>query len=48
MAGISQVLKVPELGQPVDIANLVTFLLSEEAAYLTGQTISLNGGILFR
>ena len=34
------------MGQPQDIANLVTFLSSEEAAYITGQTININGGML--
>ena len=34
------------MGQPQDIANLVAFLVSEEAAYITGQTININGGML--
>jgi NAD(P)-dependent dehydrogenase (short-subunit alcohol dehydrogenase family) len=46
--GVSQVLKVPELGRPADLASVITFLLSRDAAYLTGQVISVNGGILFR
>jgi len=33
------------LGQPEDIANAVSFLLSENAAYITGQTLSVNGGM---
>lgn len=33
------------LGQPRDIANAVLFLASEEAAYITGQTLSVNGGL---
>lgn len=31
-------------GQPQDIANLARFLLSREAAYITGQVINANGG----
>ena len=31
-------------GQPQDIANMARFLLSEEAAYLTGQVFNVNGG----
>lgn len=33
------------LGQPEDISNAVLFLASEEAAYITGQTLSVNGGL---
>ena len=29
-----------------DIANLVAFLASNESAYITGQTININGGML--
>lgn len=33
-------------GQPEDIANLARFLVSSEAAYLTGQVINANGGAI--
>lgn len=32
------------LAQPVDVANVIYFLASEEADYLTGETIRVNGG----
>jgi len=32
-------------GQPEDIANAVKFLVSEEAAYITGQVLAVNGGM---
>ena len=39
--------KIPmrRLGSPEDIANAVDFLVSEQAGYVTGQTIHINGGM---
>lgn len=34
------------LGQPSDIADVVAFLASDEARWVTGQSIQVNGGIL--
>lgn len=31
-------------GEPQDIANMARFLLSDEASYITGQVINVNGG----
>lgn len=33
------------LGEPKDIAHVVSFLASEKAGYITGQTIHVNGGM---
>jgi 3-oxoacyl-[acyl-carrier protein] reductase len=33
------------LGLPKDVANLVGFLVSGEADYITGETIAINGGL---
>jgi 2-hydroxycyclohexanecarboxyl-CoA dehydrogenase len=33
------------LAQPADLANAVAFLASDEAAYITGQTLCVSGGL---
>jgi 3-oxoacyl-[acyl-carrier protein] reductase len=33
-----------KFGEPQDIANAVLFLASPLAAYITGQTLQVNGG----
>jgi 3-oxoacyl-[acyl-carrier protein] reductase len=33
------------LGHPEDVASLVWFLLSDEASWITGQTITIDGGL---
>ena len=33
------------VGRPEDVAGLVTFLASDDAAYITGQTINVDGGL---
>jgi 3-oxoacyl-[acyl-carrier protein] reductase len=33
------------MGQGEDVANLVTFLASENARYITGQVICVDGGM---
>ena len=39
--------KIPlgKLGTPEDIANAVSFLVSDKANYITGETIHVNGGM---
>jgi 3-oxoacyl-[acyl-carrier protein] reductase len=36
------------VGVPADMTSLAAFLLSDESGYITGQTISVNGGNLHR
>ena len=33
------------LAEPADLANAVAFLVSDEASYITGQTVSVSGGL---
>jgi len=39
--------KIPlrRLASPVEVANAVAFLLSDEASYITGETLKVNGGM---
>jgi len=41
-------IKSPRLGSPDDIAGMVAFLASDDAAWVLGQVISVNGGDLMR
>ncbi|HJF31515.1 MAG TPA: 3-oxoacyl-[acyl-carrier-protein] reductase [Sporosarcina psychrophila] len=40
------VIPLGKLGSPEDVARTVLFLLSEDAAYITGQTIHVDGGMV--
>ena len=37
-------LPTKRLGDPQDIANLVTFLASDKASWITGETYVIDGG----
>lgn len=42
---IINIIPARRLGQPEEVADLVAFLASPAAAYITGQVISINGGL---
>jgi len=42
---IAELVPMKRAGRPEEVADLVGFLASPQAAYITGQTISINGGM---
>ena len=42
---IADLVPMRRAGRPEEVADLVAFIASERAAYVTGQTISINGGM---
>jgi 2-hydroxycyclohexanecarboxyl-CoA dehydrogenase len=42
---LTKAIPLKRLGQPEDLANAVAFLASDEAAFITGQTVSVSGGL---
>lgn len=43
---IARMVPMKRAGKPEEVADLVSFLASPRAAYITGQVISINGGLL--
>lgn len=43
---IAQSVPMKRAGQPNEVADLIGFLVSPQAAYITGQVISINGGMI--
>jgi NAD(P)-dependent dehydrogenase (short-subunit alcohol dehydrogenase family) len=46
IADIASRIPVGRLGQPRDVADLVAFLASDHAGYITGEVVDVNGGFL--
>ena len=44
-AALERAIPFKRLGQPDDVAGIVAFLSSDEAGYITGQVISVSGGL---
>jgi 2-hydroxycyclohexanecarboxyl-CoA dehydrogenase len=45
IAAMTRAVPMKRLGAPADVAGAVVFFASEEAAYVTGQTLSVSGGL---
>lgn len=44
-AALKKMVPMGRFGKPEEVASLVAFLCSDEAAYITGEVISINGGL---
>ena len=42
---VREMIPAGRLGTPEDVAEAVLFLCSDEAAYITGQTLPVDGGL---
>jgi 2-hydroxycyclohexanecarboxyl-CoA dehydrogenase len=45
IAAMTKAVPLRRIGQPADVAPAVAFLASDEAGYITGQTLSVSGGL---
>ena len=45
LANIKQMIPMGRIGRPEEVAKVVRFLCSDDASYITGQVISVNGGM---
>lgn len=45
VAGYAKAIPLQKMGSPADVARLCLFLASPESAYITGQTIAVDGGL---
>jgi 3-oxoacyl-[acyl-carrier protein] reductase len=45
MEELKNTIQMRRLGHPIDVANIVAFLLSDMSAYVTGQVIGVDGGM---
>ena len=42
---MKKLIPMKRAGKPEEVASLVNYLMSEDSSYITGQVISVNGGL---
>ena len=45
MEATARAIPLKRIGQPEDVADVVAFFVSDDARYLTGQVLSVDGGL---
>jgi 2-hydroxycyclohexanecarboxyl-CoA dehydrogenase len=45
MEAVAKMIPMKRLGDPEDVADVVAFFVSDDARYLTGQVLSVDGGL---
>lgn len=45
VAAYAKAIPLAKMGSPLDVAKLCLFLASDESAYITGQTVAVDGGL---
>lgn len=45
MDAVAKAIPMKRLGSPEDVANVIAFLVSDDAAYMTGQVVAVDGGL---
>jgi 3-oxoacyl-[acyl-carrier protein] reductase len=46
LSSLEKQIPVKRVGEPIDVANLIYFLISDNCTYVTGQTINIDGGMI--
>jgi len=45
MENLKQKIPLKRFGEPKEVAGAVSFLCSQDSTYITGHTLSVNGGL---
>jgi meso-butanediol dehydrogenase/(S,S)-butanediol dehydrogenase/diacetyl reductase len=48
LSGFGDLIALGRLQTPEDVAGFVSFIVSEDGSYITGQSVNVDGGILYQ